>query len=448
MTQKIVAKFGGSSVADASCIKRSAQLAFNQKAQIIVVSATYGTTNTLEEIRNKALNQTWEEVQPIVAQIRDKHLQIADELEVPYIDKELILKLTHELETMARGVHLLKECSPRAMDTIYSIGERISSILFTRALSYLYQDQKQVHNLDVRTVLKTDDDFSKATPLIGHCAELAKQIIKPGHIYVTQGFIGSTLEGLTTTLGRGGSDYSAAILAEAIDATELQIWTDVAGIATTDPRICPKARQIEEITFQEAAELATFGAKILHPTTLSPAKRKQIPVFVGSSYENEKRGTWIKEQSTSAPLLRAMALRQKQSLLTLSTPKMLNTHGFLYEIFKVFNEFRISVDSITTSEIAVALTVNDETLLNKKFIDRLETLGQVDIETDLSLVSLIGNNINHTPGLASKVFKIIDGINIRMICQGASKHNFCFLVRNGDGKKAVAALHEVFLENA
>ena len=211
-----------------------------------------------------------------------------------------------------------------------------------------------------------------------------------------------------------------------MNSETLQIWTDVAGIATTDPRIVKEARPIDEITFQEAAELATFGAKILHPTTLTPALRKNIKVFVGSSYEATAKGTWIKKECSDRPLIRAMALRDKQCLLTLSTPKMLHAHGFLLEIFKVFNDHKVSIDSITTSEISVAVTLDDSTLLNKSLISDLKQLATLKIEQDLTMVSLIGNNINHTPNLAAKIFNALGDINVRMICLGASKHNFCF----------------------
>ena len=262
---------------------------------------------------------------------------------------------------------------------------------------------------------------------------------------MTQGFIGSTKEGMTTTLGRGGSDYSAALLAEGLGADILEIWTDVAGIATTDPRLCKEARAISEISFKEASELATFGAKILHPATLLPAIRSDIPVFVGSSFNPELGGTWIKKEVDEAPLIRAMALRKKQTLVTLSTPEMLYSHGFLYQIFKVFNDHKVSIDTITTSEISVALTLDDSTLLNRDLVMDLEKFADVKSEDNLALVSLIGNNINHTPGLAKQIFDSIPDINVRMICLGASKHNFCFMINDNLGSEVVNRLHRTFI---
>ena len=217
------------------------------------------------------------------------------------------------------------------------------------------------------------------------------------------------------------------------------------GIATTDPRLCPEAKSLKEISFQEASELATFGAKILHPATLIPAIRKNIPIFVGSSFDPDQKGTWVLKEVSDRPLVRAIALRKKQILVTLSTPEMLHSHGFLYGIFKIFNHHKVSIDAITTSEISVSLTLDDSTLLNKKLIQDLSETADVQIEENLALVSLIGNNINHTAGLAKKIFEAISDVNVRMICLGASKHNFCFLVKESEGAQVVQKLHQQFI---
>ena len=447
MESIIVAKFGGSSMADATAMKRSAGVAKKNSANLVAVSATHGTTNKLIKLSELAQSSDWNICEEIVNELKEKHLTIARDLEMD--DLSEINALLKQVETLSRGVFLLKDCSLKAFDAIQSLGERMSSLLFTRALELSWQSERKVKNFDVRKVMRTDDQFGRATPLISEIKSLCDTHLmdcKYNDItYVTQGFIGQDEDGHTTTLGRGGSDYSAALLAEGIGADILQIWTDVAGIATTDPRIVPSARLMNEITFSEAAELATFGAKILHPTTLTPALRKGISVYVGSSYEPDAHGTWIKKSCEDTPLIRAMAIRSDQSLLTLSTPKMLNSHGFLFEIFKIFADHKVSVDSITTSEISVALTVDDSTLLNKKLLSELEALAKVKVEEKLSLVSLIGNNINHTSGLANQIFKALGDINVRMICLGASKHNFCFLVEESKAKDAVIKLHDHFI---
>ncbi len=448
----IVSKFGGTSMGDADCMKRSAEVALKQNAKLIVVSATSGTTNDLIELSKTAEKSTWENAVLILTKIKVKHLKIARDLEMSPEKIDPLNQLFEELESMSRGVHLLKDCSLKALDSIQSIGERLSSLLFTEAMNVVLRAAKKESNarwLDARDVLITDNQFGKARPLTNEiknlCLEHLSVLKHSDIIFVTQGFIGKTKDGMTTTLGRGGSDYSAAILAEGIGADILEIWTDVAGIATTDPRLCSDARAISEISFKEASELATFGAKILHPATLLPAIRSSIPVFVGSSFNPELGGTWVKKDVDNTPLVRAMALRKKQILVTLSTPEMLYSHGFLYQIFKVFNDHKVSIDAITTSEISVSLTLDDSTLLNKTLISDLEEFAEVLVEDNLALVSLIGNNINHTAGLAKRIFDSISDINVRMICLGASKHNFCFMIADEQGPEVINRLHKTFI---
>lgn len=456
MTQKlIVSKFGGTSMGDAQCMRRSAEVSLKQNANMVVVSATSGTTNLLIELAASAQKvAAWDQTEFILKKITENHLAIAKDLGVSSVspagyELELLFK---ELESLAKGIHLLKDCSSKAFDYLQSFGERMSSILFTEALKQATRKEKatkDVRLLDARTILKTDDQFGKARPLTETITTRATDILMPllrsGVVFVTQGFIGETLEGNTTTLGRGGSDYSAAIFAEAISADILEIWTDVPGIATTDPRLCKDARSLKEISFKEASELAAFGAKILHPATLIPAIRKNIPVFVGSSFDADQNGTWVLKEVSDWPLVRAMAIRKKQVLVTLTTPEMLHAHGFLFHIFKVFNDHKISIDAITTSEISVSLTLDDSTLLNTKLIQDLSAMAEVTIEEGLAIVSIIGNNINHTPGLAKQVFETVKDINVRMICLGASKHNFCFLVKEDVSATVIQKLHAHFI---
>ncbi len=440
MAQIIVSKFGGTSMGDASCMLRSAKVAATQKSFIIVVSAVSGITNKLIELSKLSQFESWKLAEGLLSQIKTTHEKIAFDLGA---DLTKLTPLFDELASLAKGIHLLKDCSLKAMDTLLGLGERLSSVLFLKAMQS--QTEKKVEWLDARKVIITDDHFGKAKPLTSKIAERAAKQISAGSIYVTQGFIGATEDGVGTTLGRGGSDYSAALFAEAVCADILEIWTDVAGIATTDPRLCSDARMISEISFQEASELATFGAKVLHPSTLLPAIRKNIPVLVASSFNPEKKGTWIRATVADQPLVRAMALRKQQVLVTLSTPEMLQAPGFLYQIFKVFNDHRVSIDAITTSEISVSMTLDNSALLNKKLVHELSQFAEVQVEENLSLVSVIGNNINHTPGLAKKIFDAVSDINVRMICLGASKHNFCFLVDEAAGAVAIQRLHKAFV---
>lgn len=448
----VVSKFGGTSMGDAACMLRSAEVSFQRKSNIVVVSATSGTTNDLIKLGEVAEKGILADTEALLKKITERHLAIAKELGADKATDEELGKLFSEMDSIARGIFLLRDCSLKAKDVLQSLGERMSSALFTVALRKVFADNKHApaaRLLDVRTVLKTDDTYGKARPLtdtiIRLCQEKLADCTAGQTVYVTQGFIGETLSGFTTTLGRGGSDYSAAILAEGISADTLEIWTDVAGVATTDPRLCPEAVVIDEISFKEMSELATFGAKVLHPATLLPAIRSHIPVLVASSFDPQKPGTWVRKEVKNTPLIRAMALRKNQTLVTVSTPEMLHTHGFLFQIFKIFNDHKISIDAITTSEISVSVTLDNADSLNKGLIEELSKVAEVQVEKDLALVSLIGNGINHTPGLARKIFEPIADINVRMICYGASRHNFCFLVNEAQGADVIRKLHRQFI---
>ena len=447
----IVSKFGGTSMGDAACMLRSAEVSVNQGSYLVCVSATSGTTNQLLAIgQAAALGQT-EKVSLMIAECIKKHTQIAQDLEL--VDLSEMNQLFEEMKSISKGMELLKDSSARAMDILVSLGERMSSVLFAQAFRHVLKKRninREVVLIDARQIITTDDQFGKAKPDIRKIAENCQEYILSHYqadkfALVTQGYIGRSHSGHSTTLGRGGSDYSAALFAEGLNATELEIWTDVPGIATTDPRICPQAKSIAEISFKEASEMAIFGAKVLHPATVEPAMRKNIPVFVGSSFDANMKGTWVRKEVSDAPLMRALALRKNQSLVTLSTPEMLQTHGFLFKIFKVFNDYKISIDAITTSEISVSVTIDGEIKSNTALIEELQKFADVKIEDGLSLVSLIGNNINHTAGLAKKIFTAIEDINVRMICLGASKHNFCFLVDAAFGEKAIQRLHAEFI---
>jgi len=447
----VVSKFGGTSMGDAACMLRSAEVSVNQGSYLVCVSATSGTTNQLLAIGQSAALGETEKVSLMIDECIKKHIQIAKDLELT--DMSEMNLLFEEMKSISKGMELLKDSSARAMDILVSLGERMSSVLFAQAFRLVLKKRNIKLNVvlvDARQIITTDDQFGKAKPDIRKIAENCHEHILSNYnadqfVLVTQGYIGRSHSGHSTTLGRGGSDYSAALFAEGLNASELEIWTDVPGIATTDPRICAQAKSIAEISFKEASEMAIFGAKVLHPATVEPAMRKNIPVFVGSSFDANMKGTWVRKEVADAPLMRALALRKNQSLVTLSTPEMLQTHGFLFKIFKVFNDYKISIDAITTSEISVSVTIDGEIKSNAALIEELEKFAEVKIEDGFSLVSLIGNNINHTAGLAKKIFTAIEDINVRMICLGASKHNFCFLVDAVHGEKAIQRLHAEFI---
>jgi aspartate kinase len=449
--KKVISKFGGTSMADLQCMSQSAEIVINHNTLVAVVSATSGTTNKLIELSMVAKKEkNWTEVQKIIDQIRFRHQEMIDQKNFVSIQTDFDT-LIEEMTSISKGIFFLNDCSIKALDILMSFGERISSLLFSELLKFKLMEKKsdkKVILLDVRNYLVTDHFFGQAQPDISATAEKMGSLNCNSNqvVYVTQGFIGQTSDFQTTTLGRGGSDYSGALIAEALKADELEIWTDVAGIATTDPRLCVLAKPINEISFQEASEMATFGAKVLHPATLAPAIRNNIPVFVGSTFDPKASGTWIRKTVDNGPVFRAVALRNKQVLMTLTTPQMLHAHGFLYKIFKVFNDHKISIDAITTSEISVSLTLDNSArtteVLSQKIIEELSVFSEVKIEQGYSLVSIIGNKINHTAGIAKRIFQHIENINVRMICLGASRHNFCFLVDEANGPEVVRKLHQ------
>ncbi len=448
----VVSKFGGTSMGDSACMLRSASVCIKQKSKVIVVSATSGTTNDLIKVGQLCEAGHLSEAETLCCKISERHLKIANELQADADSLTQLNQLLIELESLTKGIFLLRECSAKAFDTLISLGERISSVLFVNALRLKLHTEKlnfKCELLDVRSIIKTDDTYNKARPLVDEIKKNGEAWLKTNFqkdtLYVTQGFIGQTLNGATTTLGRGGSDYSAALLAEALHSQTLEIWTDVPGVATTDPRLCPAATSLTEISFQEMSELATFGAKVLHPATLLPAMRQNIPVLVASSFQPELPGTWVKKEVKKNPLIRALALRKNQTLITMSTPDMLHTHGFLFQIFKVFNDYKISIDAITTSEISISVTIDHTEKISDLLIQDLSQIAEIQIEKDLSLVSLIGNNINHTPGLAKQIFESIPEVNVRMICFGASRHNFCFLIKDQYGSEVINKLHRKFI---
>lgn len=443
MSKLIVAKFGGTSVADHQAMLRCANIIKNDPSnRLVVVSASAGVTNLLVCLAQANLSQ--EEQADLISQIRTIQYNITQHLSSEAELNQQIDGLLSELANYAQ-LQSTSACS-RTADAILSYGEQLSSRIFAQVLQSIGVNG---HYFDVREVMKTNSLYGKAVVDINQLKHNCENLLTPllnEQVIVTQGFIGQDTDDYTTTLGRGGSDYSAALLAEALNADDLAIWTDVVGIFTTDPRITDQARSIKEISFGEAAEMATFGAKILHPATLIPAMRHNIPVFVGSSKEPEKGGTRIQRKVDSAPTYRSIALRREQTLVTVKSPAMLHASGFLAKVFNVLAKHELSVDLITTSEISVAMTFDNPTgstqaILNSTVVQELEQLCEVTVEHGLSLVAVIGNKMQQTNGVGSSIFDTIAGINVRMICHGASEHNLCFLVDEQQANLTVEKLH-------
>lgn len=446
----VVAKFGGTSVADYGAMNRCADIVLgNPDCRLVVVSASSGVTNLLVELTQESINDDGRLQR--LKQIAQIQYAILDKLGRPNDVAAALDKLLSRMAVLSEAL-----ASPRSkatMDELLSLGEQCSSALFAAVLR---EKGANSSAFDVRRVLRTDSHFGRAEPQVEQIALLSSEHLLPllsEQVIVTQGFIGSDEAGQTTTLGRGGSDYSAALLAEALKASAVEIWTDVAGIYTTDPRLAPNAHPIAEISFNEAAEMATFGAKVLHPATILPAVRQQIQVFVGSSKEPEKGGTWIRHQVEDAPVFRAVALRRDQTLLNLHSLQMLHAQGFLAETFATLARHKISVDLITTSEVNVSLTLDKtgsdssgQGLLSEALLQELSQHCRVRVEDGLALVAIIGNRIATTAGICRRVFEVLEPHNVRMICQGASPHNLCVLVAESEAAQVVKALHENLFE--
>lgn len=432
-------------MADAEAMRRSAGIvARDIDKRLVVVSATSGTTNLLITLCG-TLSQS--EKQTIVDQIDDKHRDICSHLKEPetvqpYLD-ERIEKLR---QLSGHDITGLKQ-----KDEILACGEQLSSRLFT---AFLNEAEPGAQWFDAKDVIVTDDLYGSAEPDIDaiekNAGDKLSKLVNENKV-VTQGFIGSDKSGTTTTLGRGGSDYSAALFAEALNADVLEIWTDVTAIYTTDPRIEPDARPLTELSFDEAAELSVFGAKVLHPATIKPAIRKSIKVYVGSSFYPDQPGTWIVKKPKALPVIRAISLRRNQTLLTVHSLDMLHRHGFLAKLFDVLSKYKISVDLVTTSEVSVSLTLDtdaqssDKYKLSDEAIRELEEFCDVEIKENLALIALVGNNLHATAGLSGPVFGSLQEVNIRLICHGASSHNLCFLVDSKHAEHTIRKIHNTFI---
>lgn len=439
-----IAKFGGTSVADFASMEKCADIILDKKStRVVVLSASSGITNLLIEL---AAGVEVGERKVLLNKVRNIEYAIINKLANSEIISQEIDRLLENIEMLSEAAALAT--SDALTDELVSHGELMSTLLFVELLR---EKGVPADWFDVRKIMKTNDLFCRAEPDMIQLTELTQSLVQPRlekSVIVTQGFIGQEPKGRTTTLGRGGSDYTAALIGEALGVSRVDIWTDVPGIYSTDPRIVPDAQRIDQIAFDEAAEMATFGAKILHPATLLPAVRSGIPVFVGSSKAPEQGGTLVCAQTDNPPVFRAIALRRKQTLLTLHSMKMLHARGFLAEIFTILSRHHISVDVITTSEVSIALTLDTtgitnstSSLLTNALLTELSSLCRVEVEENLALVAVIGNDLSQTSGLGAKIFSALEHYNVRMISHGASPHNLCLLVNGDDADNIVRRLH-------
>jgi aspartate kinase len=440
----IVMKFGGTSVESASAIGRVAGIVRARIARrpVVVVSAMGRTTNKLLAIGEMAVSGRREEALAALSEMRVFHLREASGLGV---DAEVEAHF-NELVELVKGLAVMGELTPRATDAISSFGERISSIIVAGFFNKV--GMPAVH-LDSRSVIVTDSRHMLAAPLFAESNAKLSATIPPlacRQVVVMGGFVGATQDGVTTTLGRGGSDYTASIVGAGIGAEEIQIWTDVDGMLTADPTILEGGYRVETCSFAEAAELAYFGAKVLHPATVLPAIERNIPVRILNSRRPEVEGTLIVAEAPpgSAPI-RSIACKKNITLVNIVSTRMLMAHGFLRRIFEIFDRFETPVDMLATSEVSVSLTI-DNTRALAAIREEIEEFAEVSIEEHHAIVCLVGENIRKIAGTTSRVFAALKDINVRMISQGASLLNISVVVAASDLHGAVESLHREFFE--
>ena len=449
----IVLKFGGTSVADAEAIRRTAEIVAGRRdrAPVVVVSAMAGATNALLALAEQAAKGHLIGAVRAVEGLRERPLTQAEALLGQGDDcAELCSEMSvmfDELAHLAEALSILGDLTPRSLDAIAATGERLSSILVEAA--YRRAGLPAVH-VDARDVMATDDAFTRAEPQTDRIAEQAREHVLPhvraGRIPVLGGFIGSTATGVTTTLGRGGGDYSAALVGAALQADAIEIWTDVDGMLTADPRVVQGAKRIEKIGFDEASELANFGAKVLHPLTIAPAVRLGIPVYVLNSKRPAGGGTQI---AFEAPRRAVSAIAGKSgvSLVRIGSPRMLLTEGFLRQLFGIFERHRTSVDVVATSEISVSLTVDDSARLEGIVVD-LRELGDVSIERNRGIVAIVGSAISEGGAAMSRALQALGDVQVHMLSLSATGINLTIVVDGDQVKPAMQRLHDTFFGEA
>jgi aspartate kinase len=446
-------KFGGTSVEDPAAIRRTAAIVAGRvalgKQPIVVVSAMAKVTDQLLRAAATAAQGDRTGALAISSRLRSRHRDTAAALltdSAALVDR--IDRKFDSLDEILRGLAAILELTPRVSDLIVSFGELFSSRIVAAAFRELGINSTHI---DARQIIITDSQFQKAIPQDALIEERAPKKLLPllaqDQVPVMGGFIASNQAGISTTLGRGGSDFTAALVGGALQAEAIEIWTDVDGIMTADPRVCPDALRVKVISFEEAAELAYFGAKVLHPATILPAVKKNIPVLVLNSRNADCEGTRIISlpPHCKSPF-KSIAVKKKLSIIDVVAGRMLMTHGYMKEIFTVFDNHKCPVDMVSTSEVSVSLTVDSNDKLPAIAAD-LGQLADVKYEGKKALICMVGDDIRGQSGIASQVFSAIRHINIRMISQGASEINMSFMIDEDDADEAVRSLHAAFFQD-
>ena len=438
--QRVVMKFGGTSVGIAANFQGALALVAgrarrDERPPVVVVSALTGVTNLLVEYcavpsRRESLS----------ARLIERHGTFAAEVGA---DAATLAPLLAEWRKAHERNATSGTLGPPDRDHVLAFGERFSATLFADGLRRAGTPAQAIVAGDAGLV--TDERFGAAHPLPESGAELARSLGARDDVAVVTGFLGRTLDGRTTTLGRGGSDYSAAIIGAAIGADEIQIWTDTSGMLSADPRIVPEARVVPELSFNEASELAYFGAKVLHPKTLLPAIERGIPVRILNTARPDDPGSRITaaaEPSADAWRVKSIASKKSVTAVTIVSTRMLLAHGFLARVFEVFGRHHLVVDLVTTSEVSISVTLDDPARLDAALAD-LEGIGRVEVRRGLAVIAVVGEGAPTRIGLPGHVFTLLGGvgIGIEMISQGASRVNLSFVVREEDADRTVRLLH-------
>jgi aspartate kinase len=445
----IVVKFGGTSVGDAEAIERAAGIVKSRlpRQPAVVVSALGGATNSLLAIGEQSAKGHLIGALRGVEALRERHFQQCEKLlGTSEAGAEVAAEMSasfDELASLAEALSVLGHATPRSFDAIASFGEQLSSQLV--AAFFMLRGIAAEH-VDARDVFITDDCFMSADPQIDAIAEAARDVVQPliqrGKVPVLGGFIGRTAGGITTTLGRGGSDYSASLLGAALHADSIEIWTDVDGMLTGDPRVVKGSRLIEQIRFDEASELASFGAKVLHPNTIAPAVRLGIPVFIYNSRNPGGKGTRI---TFDAPRRAVSAIAGKGGItvVKVGAAKMLFARGFLRRVFEIFERNGVSVDVVATSEVSVSVTVDDPSGL-ESLVGELSALGDVSVERDRAIVAVVGAALSGDSAAMGRALGALDGIEVHMMSLSASGINLTIIVEGDQLNLAMERLHAEF----
>jgi len=449
----VVQKFGGTSVADPEAIRRLIEIVraarlCDGRGPAVVVSAMSGVTDGLLAVAAAAGEARVDEALSRAETIRDRHLAAARALAEGAEQEALAGQINAQVDQLVDVVPtlaVLREVSPRTLDVVAAMGELLSSRIVAAALTGAGVPAEWI---DPRQVIVTNDEHTRATPLRQQTSDRIRAQLCPvldaGRVPVLGGFVGATADGHTSTLGRGGSDYSGALVGAGVGASEIQIWTDVDGMLSADPRIVANPRLVPQLSFAEAAELAYFGAKVLHPSTILPAVERNIPVRILNSWKPDAAGTLI--TGTGSPRragLTGLASKRDVTVIDITSSRMLMAYGFLRRVFEVFERFTTAVDMVTTSEVSVSVTVDDVRHIDS-IVEALGEFAEVSVEPHMSLLCAVGDVLQDEPSMAAKVVGVLEEVPIRMISQAASRRNITVVLRQADLHYAMERLHEEF----